>query len=152
MEYIQKELPAMNFVGVGTDTTVQTCSADCPIIWSTLMSKYNEIENAINPQKMYGVSFTINEQECSFRYIACVEVGSSDESMAGFEKVEVPSANYFIFTHKGSLDTLGGTYGQIMEELKKVGKIQDNFWIELYDERYKANSSESEFDILIPVK
>ena len=75
----------------------------------------------------------------------------ADLSSGTMVGVSIPAGNYYVFTHKGGIDTLPLTYSSIMEEIKSSGMTQDYYWIEAYDERYQSNSSESEFDILVPV-
>ncbi|MDD4409297.1 MAG: GyrI-like domain-containing protein [Candidatus Pacebacteria bacterium] len=150
MEYIKKELGAMKFIGIGKDTSINICSSDCPSIWKDFMAEYPKIKEIKNPEKMYGISIMKDSSDCSFRYIAAVEVEDIDEA-GDFEGVSIPAGNYYVFTHKGGIDTLPLTYSSIMEEIKSSGMTQDYYWIEAYDERYQSNSSESEFDILVPV-
>lgn len=152
MEYKQIESKALKIVGMGVDTSLQNASNDCMPIWMNFMKRFAEVENPINPQVMYGASFVINQKDCTFHYVAGIEVSEFGEMKEGLEQVEVPASNYLVFTHKGKLDTLGQTYSEIMQEVQSLGKEQKDIWIEYYDERYKNNSDDSEFDIWIAVK
>jgi AraC family transcriptional regulator len=142
---------SMKFIGIGTNTTVQNAGKDCPVVWEQFMKRIKEIDNLTGGMKSYGISMEANEKECSFRYIASGEVSEFENIPEGMEKVEIPETKYLAFTHKGSLEKLGETYGGIMEETKDMD-IDRNFWIEVYDERYKGNTDESEFEIWIPLK
>lgn len=145
--------PAMKFVGIGVDTSVQKASQDCPKVWQTFMERYKEIKNYVGGMKNYGVAINPNEKECTFRYVASAEVSEFEDIPEGMEKVEIPEENYFVFLHKGKLDKLGQTYGAIMEEMEKEPKKKqkEEFWVEFYDHRWKKDKDESEFEIWIPV-
>jgi AraC family transcriptional regulator len=152
MEYKQIESKTLKIVGIGVNTSVQNAPKDCMPIWMEFTKRLGEVKNLVNPQVMYGVAFTISQQDCTFRYTAGIEVSEFGEIKEGLEQIEVPASNYLIFTHKGKLNTLGQTYNEITEEIKKLEKEQKEFWIEYYDERYKNDSDDSEFDIWIAVK
>ncbi|MFA5431902.1 MAG: GyrI-like domain-containing protein [Candidatus Paceibacterota bacterium] len=152
MEYKQIEMGSMKMVGVAVNTSTQNAPQDCMPTWMEFMKRFAEVTNSVNPQIMYGVSFVTNKENCTFRYLAGVEVSEFGEVKEGLEQVEVPASIYLVFTHKGKLDTLGQTYGEIMYQVKSLGKEQKEFWIEYYDERYKNNSDDSEFDIWIAVE
>jgi AraC family transcriptional regulator len=152
MDYKQLNMPAMKIVGVGVDTSTQNAPKDCYPAWLTFMALEKTVPHALFNKKLYGISVYYNNQACTFHYVAGIEVRDfAAELPKGLEKLEVPPAHYLVFTHKGKLDQLGQTYALIMEELAKTGKTQGDFWVEYYDERWKNNSDDSEFDIWIPV-
>ncbi|MFA5080736.1 MAG: GyrI-like domain-containing protein [Candidatus Paceibacterota bacterium] len=152
MEYIKKEIGKIKLVGMGIDTSTQNAPGDCPPLWQSFMSKISEIENVIE-NKTYGVSFTISQAECTFRYIAGIEVSEFGNIKEGFEVKEIPASTYLIFTHKGKLNTLGETYSEIMKEIENAGyKQEETFWIECYDERWKSDSDDAVFEIWVPIK
>jgi AraC family transcriptional regulator len=64
-----------------------------------------------------------------------------------------PAGKYAKFVHKGKLNTLAHTYGFIHTNwFPSSGKQRRPApEIEVYDERFKMDSDDSEFDILIPV-
>ncbi|MBL7051417.1 GyrI-like domain-containing protein [Candidatus Woesearchaeota archaeon] len=153
MQYKEVKKPAMKFIGIGVDTSVQKASRDCPRVWQEFMKKYKDIKNYIGGMKNYGVCINPNERECTFRYVACAEVSDFEEVPEGMEKVEIPAENCFVFIHKGKLDKLGETYGVIMKIILETKKKQKGeFWIEFYDYRWKGDKDESEFEIWIPVE
>ena len=151
LEYTEAKKPAMKFVGIGIDTSVQNASKDCPTVWSDFMDRHDEIKNYVGGMKNYGVSINPDEKECTFRYIACAEVSEFEDIPEGMEKVEIPAESYLVFLHKGKLEKLGETYGKMMEEMPKTGKKQKDFWFEFYDHRWKGDKDESEFEIWIPI-
>ena len=122
MDYKEVKKPAMKFVGIGIDTSVQDASQDCPKVWREFMKRCKEIKNYVGGMKNYGVCINPDPGECTFRYIACAEVSGFENIPEGMEKVEVPAENCFVFIHKGNLSKLGETYGRIMEEIPKTKK------------------------------
>ena len=152
MEYKEEKKKKMIFVGVGVDTSVSNAPKDCPVVWGKFMSNYKKIENYVGGMKNYGVSTTKNVNLCTFRYVAAAEVSELGKIPVGMEKVEIPESKYLIFEHRGKLDKLGQTYGQIMEFIPTTGKKQNpKLWVEFYDHRYHGDKEESVFEIWIPI-
>ena len=152
MNYKQIDSKAIKIVGMGGDTSIANAPKDCMLTWMNFMQKFGEVEKVTNPNIMYGVCFTKSKQDCTFHYIAGVEVSEFGEAKDGFEQIDLPATTYLVFTHKGKLDTLGQTYDAIMKETFNSGKKQKEFWIEYYDERYDKESNDSEFDIWIAIE
>jgi len=153
MQYKETKKPSMKFVGIGIETSVKNASKDCPKVWQEFMKRHKEIKSYIGGMKNYGVCINPNQAECSFRYVACAEVSDFKDIPEGMEKVEIPSETHFVFIHKGKLNKLGETYGGIMETIPKTNKKQkENFWVEFYDNKWKGDKDESEFEIWIPVE
>ena len=152
MNYKEERKDKMIFVGAGVDTSVSNAPKDCPAVWKKFMQGYKGIENYIVGMKNYGVCKTKNVNMCTFRYTACAEISEPGNIPEGMEVVEIPESNYLIFEHKGTLDKLGQTYGQIMEFLPTTGKKQNpELWLEFYDHRYHGDKEESLFEIWIPI-
>lgn len=153
MEYTETKKPAMKFVGIGADTSVQNAPKDCPVVWQEFMKRYKEIKNYIGGMKNYGVAINPNEKECTFRYVAAAQVSEFEDIPKDMEKVETPAETCFVFIHKGKLDKLGETYWKIMKEIPKTKlKQKEEFWIEFYDHRWKGDKDDSEMEIWIPVE
>jgi len=153
IQYKEVKKPAMKFIGIGVETSVQNASKDCPKVWQEFMKRYKEIKGYVGGMKNYGVCINPNPGECTFRYIACAEVSDFEDIPESMEKVEVPAETHFVFIHKGKLSKLGETYGGIMEIIPTTNKNQKGgFWIEFYDYRWKGDKDESEFEIWIPIE
>jgi AraC family transcriptional regulator len=155
IEYRKESLETKKFIGLGIDTTVQNAPQDCAKIWQEFMGQCQEITNAINPKVHYGLCVNPNNIECSFRYVASCEVPNHDLIHDGMERAELPAANYFVFIHKGKVENVGNTYMAIMgvmENNEDNKKQKEGFWFEYYDDRYKGNSDDSEYEIWIPVE
>jgi AraC family transcriptional regulator len=87
-------------------------------------------------------------------YLAGAEVNSIEKVPEGMTALTVPAGNYAVFTHKGLISKLGMTMKYIYGSwLPKSGKkLRDAPEIEIYDQRFKHNSEESELDIYIPIQ
>lgn len=152
MEYEEIKKPAMKFVGIGVDTSVQKAPEDCPKVWAEFMKRYKEIKNYVGGMKNYGVAVNPNQEECTFRYVAAAEVSEFEDIPEGMEKVDVPEETYLVFIHRGKMDKLGETYMKIMQEIPKTRmKQKEEFWIEYYDHRWRGDKDESIMEIWIPV-
>jgi len=92
-------------------------------------------------------------EECL--YVACTEVTAFDSVPEGMSAHVIPAGRYAVFTHKGKLDqSLEHTYNYIYGSwLPRSGEeLRDAPDLELYDERFKFGSDDSEVDIYIPIK
>ncbi len=119
--------------------------------WERFMPRVAEIKNRKN-ELFYGtcnISEGIEGDECSFESIAGVEVSSAEDIPEGMKAQKVPAAKYFVVTHKGKIEDIGNTYYAIEQEMKKLNlkEDKDKIFFELYDERFKPDSDDSEVDI-----
>lgn len=124
--------------------------------WKSFMLRASEIKNR-KDERFYGtcnISEGIPGDECSFEHTAGVEVSSVDDIPEGMKATKVPAAKYFMVTHKGKLDKIGETYYAIEQKLKKLKLEEDRskMFFELYDDRFKEDSDESELDIYSAIK
>lgn len=120
-------------------------------LWKEFIPRVDEIKKR-KSRFFYGlcnVSEGIKGDDCSFEHMAAVEVASTVKPPKSMKIQKVPKAKFFVVTHKGSLDKLGETYAAIEKEIKKKEFKEDRskIFFELYDERYKENSDDSEIDI-----
>lgn len=137
---------------IGLEYVGKNQNGDIPQLWEKFVSRVDEIENAVNPEILYGVCYSLHD-DGSFSYIACQRVESIQEVPDGLVGKTVPTGKYAVFTHKGSLNGLRSTYDQIYKTwLPKSGHKQTLApEFELYDERFD-NSKNSEMDIYIPIE
>ncbi|MFC1769408.1 GyrI-like domain-containing protein [Nanoarchaeota archaeon] len=125
-------------------------------LWKGFIPRAGEIKNR-KGECFYGlcnISEGIPGDECSFETIAGVEVESGEDVPEGMKFQKVPAAKYFVVTHKGRVEKLGETYCAIEKELKKLGLEEDRskIFFEFYDERFKEDSDDSEFDLYSALK
>lgn len=143
------ELPELDVIGFEIDTSVQECQKVLPSLWQKFMSKVSEVKHVVNPGVHWGVCLA--GKDCNFRYIAGVEV-SEDAIPDGMVLEKVKASKYAVWTHKGLLSDVGKTYEMIMGAIPKAGLKQKTVWLERYDERFKCDSEDSEFDIYVSVE
>jgi len=125
-------------------------------LWKSFIPRVDEIKKRKN-ELFFGlcnISEGIEGDECSFENIAGVEVESTDDIPEGMKTQKVPAAKYFVVTHKGRVENVGETYCEVEKEMKKLNLKEDRskIFFELYDERFKEDSDDSEFDLYSALK
>jgi AraC family transcriptional regulator len=154
MEYKIVNKPEIKLIGIECLTDVEECSGPnnpAKALWKKFMERLGEIKHR-KGTLFYGASFVTGE--CSFRYMAAVEVENFEDIPEGMVKATAPPEKYAVWTHKGRLETLKNTYGYLYEKgMPESGlKQKKDFWLEMYDERFKEDSDDSEMDLYIPVE
>ncbi len=140
-------------IGLECHTSVQECSGPknpAPKLWADFRKRLSEIKTR-KSDKFYGVSCVTGE--CDFKYIVGVEVEDFKGIPANMVEAIVPAANYAVFEHKGTLKTLPKTYAKLYEkDMPATGLKQREFWLEVYDKRFKENSKDSVMEIWVAVE
>ncbi|MFH1290863.1 MAG: GyrI-like domain-containing protein [Nanoarchaeota archaeon] len=139
-------------VGLSIDTSVQNVQKDVPPVWEEFLERYKEIKHYIGGMKNYGVCFEKKKEDCDFQYIACCEVGDFENVPEKMVMAEVDASKYAVFTHKGKIEELSKTYGNIMAFMPSSGMKQKNFWFEFYDQKWNGGKTESEFEIWVAIE
>lgn len=160
--------PALKFVnekkviGMGT-RFISALSPDrnnntvIPYLWGKYNPRSQEIKARLGPVDMGIVICIEDEKEKSHPdecfYMACAEVKSTADIPQGMMAMTIPAGNYAVFTHKGTVDKISLTMKYIYGSwLPKSGKkLREAPEIEIYDQRFKPGSEDSEFDIYIPI-
>lgn len=155
-----------NFIELASKTVVGVAGNFIP-----MMSKQGNAQEVIGalwgrfirqqkpvPAITYGVITLVEDKNSmthqdELRYIAGMEVDEFAAVPDGMEKITIPAGRYAVFTHKGSLKDLPQTvkfaYGYWLP--RTGSKARNVPHLEVYDERFRPDSPDSEFDILIPV-
>ncbi len=129
-----------------------------PELWRNFMSRAGEIQNK-KGHNILGLCECINDKskknhpdECF--YIAGAEVTDFKSIPEGMVQKTVPAGRYAVFTHKGKLDKLEFTMSYIYGSwLPKSGEeLREAPDLEVYDERFKLDSDDSEVDLYVPIK
>lgn len=157
-EYV--ELDEMTVVGLSS-----LVSMKCNLIhqlWERFMPREQEIENVTIPGVALEVSFdyepVLNEGEAEdllFFDLVGLPVSSTEDIPEGMTYKVVPAHKYAKFVHKGPISKIMETYNYIHEVwLTQSGHEYDYdaCGIEWYDERFKIEDEDSEFDIYFPIK
>ncbi len=151
MKIVEKE--AFKIVGMEIETTVQECIEDSKLssLWERFMARFLEVKDKVNEGTHFGACFVTGE--CSFKYLAAVEVTSFDNIPQGMVKAEIAASKYAVFTHKGPLSKLNETYGKLYEkDMPESGLKQKNFWFEFYREKVYEESPNVELELWIAVE
>ncbi len=140
---------------IGLKIRVKPYDKNIPQLWDKFMSRNGEIKNNIDAKIAVGICcYQPDKNAKEFDYIAGVLV--TDESFIpdGMVYYEIPANRYAVFTHKGPLDSLGQTFGNIFKKWLPENnlKLAPADEIEWYDERFKFGEPDSEMDILVAVK
>lgn len=158
-EYV--ELGEMTVVGLSS-----LVSMNCNLIhqlWERFMPREKEIKNIAIPDVALEVSFDTKEiniegtekKDYEFFVVVGLAVKTIDDIPEGMTYKKVPAHKYAKFTHKGPISNIMETYNHIYNEwLPNSGHEYD--WqaceVEWYDNRFKIDEADSEFDIYIPIK
>lgn len=109
-------------------------------LWHQLYERMKEIDYIVNPKIGYGVVIDGS-------YIAGVQVekviGQLPDSMS---TVTIPEKTYKVFTHRGPIRTLKGTWDLIAEDWRS-----SEVSFERYDERFNPDSEDSIIEIYVSI-
>lgn len=160
MQPLIKQTHEMKIVGMGSKF-ISTLSPDhdnlnvIPALWGKYVPRSHEIINRLSWVDV-GVCFDPGKEkshpdECF--YIAGTEVKNFEQIPEGMMSMTIPAGKYAVFTHKGTIQKLPMTMKYIYGSwLPKSGeKLRDAPDLEIYDQRFKADSEISELDIYIPL-
>lgn len=128
-----------------------------PALWDEFNKVCSKIPGAIEEGSAYGICYfeeiTEMTNDTPFTYLAGIKVANDQAAGEGLVTRDVPAADYAVFEHHGSLETLGQTYDSIYSNwLPDSGynrKDSDDF--ERYDERFQYGKPESVMEIWVPV-
>jgi AraC family transcriptional regulator len=86
-------------------------------LWDDFNKVCGDLPFPVKPGAALGVCFYEEVEEMTddtpFTYLAGMETEPDQEPPTGYVKRDVPAAEYAVFEHKGSLDTLQETYAAI---------------------------------------
>lgn len=141
-----------------------------PKLWGKFFLEENKIKNKVEGS-YYGVAFNMEIKNnlakdittdaiCEFDEMIGVEVSSFDHANEEMFKKIINPQKYLVFTYKGNpndkdfVSKIQKTYDYLYGSLLPATEFQvdKEFNFELYDERFKENNDNSEFDIYIPIK
>lgn len=154
------ELEAMTVVGL--QSLISTKCNLIPKLWERFMPRDKEIKHISGPQAAFGVSFGMEEiqaegeqKDFEFFHLVGLPVSNTEDLPEGMSYKNVPAHKYAKFTHKGLLSKLSDTYNEIFYQWLPSSKYTYGGLgcdLEWYDDRFKLDSEDSEFDIYVPIK
>lgn len=144
----------LKVVGMQIRTTVQENAIQ--ELWTQFIARMAELDEIAVPECSLGIcSFAEdNENEDSFDYLAARVVKNDQLIPEGMTFLQLPEQQVAVFTHRGSLDNLSGTYDYIYNKWLPESDydLADAPEIEWYDSRFIFDSQDSQMDIHIPIK
>lgn len=144
---------------VGLNEKIVMPNNTIPQLWEKFLSRMGEIKNNSNTG-CYGLASNMIPETYEFDELVALEVSSFEDIPEGMITKVIEPQKYLVFTHKGKIFYENGeskmpkTYDYLYGKLLPSTEFQldKNFNFELYDERFKNNSDESQIDIYIPIK
>ncbi|MGG3280047.1 GyrI-like domain-containing protein [Paenibacillus solani] len=117
-------------------------------VWGELFTRIEEIKNRKVSSETLGV---IKRNEHG--YMAGVEVDQMAEVPDGMFSYVIPAGMYVGMTHKGPISKINESFQTLINWLASSNYEQyDIVCFEVYDERFKGEDPESEFDSYIQIK
>ncbi|XEC96675.1 GyrI-like domain-containing protein [Paenibacillus tarimensis] len=117
-------------------------------VWPFLFKRLDEVSDRLNELETIGL---IKRNEHG--YLAGVETGILSEVPEGMSSYTIPEGKYAAVTHRGPLSKINETFEGLINWLGTNNYEQfDVICFEVYDNRYKGEDSESEFDMFIQIK
>lgn len=157
-EYV--ELDEMTVVGLSSIVSMR-----CNLIHQ-LWERFTPREKEIKHVAISGVALEISydmekiskegeKEDWLFFDLVGLPVSSTEDIPEGMTYKKVPAHRYAKFVHKGPISNIMETYNYIHNEwLPNSGHEYDleACEVEWYDNRFKMEEADSEFDIYIPIK
>ena len=155
------DLDEMTVVGISS-----LVSMKCNLIhqlWERFMPREKEIKDVAIPGVGLEVSFDMKEvkvegtekKDYEFIVLVGLPVNNIDDIPEGMTYKKIPAHKYAKFVHKGLISKIMETFNYIYEEWLPTSGYEGDSQaceIEWYDERFKIESEDSEFDIYVPIK
>lgn len=121
-------------------------------LWARFNERRGEIHTQMGPDS-YGVIVSSGNQG-GMGYLAGIETSDPKAVPAEMTTIPVPEGNYAVFTHRGPLskirETMAAIYGGWVPRNKAMMRNAPH--LEIYGERFDADSEDSEFEVCVPVK
>ena len=141
---------------VGLQARMSMTNMTIPKLWKDFTPREDEVQNLVNPEQFWGVSFDMEQKEgtSEFSYMVGRQAKNTENIPEGMSFHIVEARMYAVFSHKGPVENLEKTYQYIYQEwLPKSGhKPVMNDELELYDDRFKYGEPDSEMFIYVPIK
>jgi AraC family transcriptional regulator len=162
MQPVIRQVPQMRIVGMGTRfISIRSPERNnfdvLPPLWKRYLARESEIPGRKGAGHV-GVCQDIRPPETKSHpeelyYMAGTEVEEGALAPDGMELKVIPAGRYAIFTHRGTLESLGHTMSYIFGSwLARSGEtLRDAPDLEVYDGRFDPKSPDSEVDLYIPI-
>lgn len=155
MEPRIEEKETITLVGLSGPTSM--ANNRIPALWQTFLPRLSEIEDRKPGSGSYGVCAWVSPKELTedveWDELVAVETKSYPRVPEGMTSRILEGRKYAVFTHRGTLDTLGNTYDHIYKTwLPRSGlSLAEAADFEYYDDRFDPASPDSEMEIWVPL-
>jgi AraC family transcriptional regulator len=124
-------------------------------LWDEFAHRAKEVPNRTG-QEMYGVIYGRPETQRShpdeLQYIAAVSVREPTKIPVGMTAHAVPAGTFAVFLHHGPISRIAETCREIYRDwLPQSDWLHGGADVEVYDERFKCDSENSEMEYWIAV-
>lgn len=147
---------------VGMEYEGKNLNQEIGDLWGEFLPRIKEITHAKGDMNSYGICSPLEEnieeinfnETNDFKYLAGIEVTDDTVVPEGMKSWYVDHQKYAVFTHMGSVETLGDTYKAIYSTwLPESGyDVAFTYDFELYDENFNPGEEDSKMYIYIPIK
>jgi len=146
-----EKLGEMLIAGLQDHFTQQTTTA-IPALWERFVPSLGKLPGQLG-NTVYGVCVQ-GGPDCSFDYLAGVEVANGSSLPEGFTSVRIPAARYAVFTHREHVSLIGETIRRIWGQwLPKSGyEAAPSVSFERYTEEFDPQTGRSGMEIWLPIK
>lgn len=134
------------------DSERNNIAAKLPSLWDTFVPKIDTIGGALSGTG-YGIIQPSPDTE-RLSYVAAIEVAPDAPLPEGMVAVDLPEAQYAVFTHCGRPEQLDHTVNFVYSSwlLRSGFRHTGCADVEIYDERWKPGSDASVMEYAIPVQ
>lgn len=152
--------PKMQFIGMKTefysvDSEKNNIAEKLPPLWDEFLTHVGKIEHMV-AGNMYGIIRQTPDNSDLLEYYAAVEVEMSavEHLPKGMTLVELPSATYAKFKHKGPFDTLNNSVNYIYSSWLFEQEHRHNYGadLEIYGAEYNPTADDSIIYYAIPLE
>lgn len=158
MEAKEVKLPDFKVVGFRIEANLDEFESGIgKNTYDSLISRKDEIlskknENVILMQ-IYPMKPGFNPRIDRFTQLFCYEVKEDDLVPSGMVSHQVPESKYVTYTHKGLESELGRSYDYLYDQwMCEHGHEPKGYDFEIWDERYKPESSDNEIDMFVALR
>jgi AraC family transcriptional regulator len=148
-----EESPELLLAGLA-ETYAYDRTEGIPSLWQRFNAHFGHVPGQ-RGSIAYGVCTHSDGETGSFRYMAAMEVESTDALPAGFSTLKLPRQRYAVFVHRGHISAIAATVHHIFADWLpqsgyRHGEVPDMF--ERYDERFDPHSGMGAVEIWVPLK
>ncbi len=123
-----------------------------PALWQRFAPQIGTVPTQVG-HSTFGVCYNGANKQGEITYMAGIAV-AEPAKVSGFDVVTIPTADYAVFTHEGSLahilDTVEYIFGQWVPNSEYELTGTPDF--ELYDERFDPINDTGELEYWVPIK